>query len=358
LGVAAGLQLLRREAFFRFGQHRQSGQRLRHHHIGGDAVVPDHAARRGQPFLRGQQQRRPILQRERAEHRAGAEGGLAHQFGAIGVLQRPRHDLRRAGAALVNQHHHRQRDGRALFLHRHGFHLPLGVLLQQHIAAAQEVARRGDALVQQAARIVAQIQDKPGQVLLLDRRQGLVEVTVDAVAELGDAHVGQGGARQLVPGNIVDRDPGAHNRHIARVAGGRGQDGQMHRGARRPQHLADHLVKRLPGGGLALHLHDHVARQQASALGRAAVIGRDNRHAAILHLDFRADTLELARAQGLLLAHLVGRHEAAVAGIAQRIDQAAGGAVGQGLRLDRRPVHVILVDNLQGLVDQIVVEIG
>ena len=61
-----------------------------------------------QPLDDAQPDGRAVRQREDVEHRAGAEGPLADDPRPVVVLERGRHDLRGAGAAVVHEHHQRQ----------------------------------------------------------------------------------------------------------------------------------------------------------------------------------------------------------------------------------------------------------
>jgi len=92
------------------------------------------------------------------------------------ILQRAGHDFRGRGGPLVDQHHDRLAVGQVA---RPGV-APVGLLevapaRRDDLPLFEEGVRDGDRLAQQAAGVVAQIEDVAGQIL-----------AVDFLADLGD----------------------------------------------------------------------------------------------------------------------------------------------------------------------------
>ena len=97
----------------------------------------------GQPLDRADPQRGPVGQRELAQDRPGPVGLHADDLGPARILERARHDLRRAGGAAVDEDDERQVGGEPpgddLVL---GL-VAVGVALDEDDAALEELA--GDA---------------------------------------------------------------------------------------------------------------------------------------------------------------------------------------------------------------------
>ena len=147
--------------------------------------MPDHPPPRCEPFLNSQQECRTVGKTEFAQYGARAKGCLAHQIGAMCVLQSPRHDLCGAGSAGVDQNHHGDIGCSAARPHLYLLDLPFGVLFQQYVTTAEKLAGDANRLVQQAAGIIAQVQNKPGHSFLLDLAQRLFQVVRNTLAKAG-----------------------------------------------------------------------------------------------------------------------------------------------------------------------------
>ena len=111
--------------------------------VGGDPVVPDLAAIRGQPLDGPDPQRRPVRQRELAEDRPGPERRDADDLAAAGVLDRAGHDLRRAGRAGVDEDDERQVGGEPARRDGGRGLVAVGRLLDVDVAVLEELAGDG-----------------------------------------------------------------------------------------------------------------------------------------------------------------------------------------------------------------------
>ncbi len=132
--------------------------------IGLQPLVVDLAIVGGEPASRGHAELRAIAQLARHLHRTLAEGALADQDAAAAVLDRAGHDLRGAGAAFVDQDHHRNGQ-RAPFAARFvDFLVAILEALDQDCALRHELAGDVDGGAQEAAGVAAQVEDQPARV--------------------------------------------------------------------------------------------------------------------------------------------------------------------------------------------------
>jgi hypothetical protein len=138
--------------------------------VGLDAGLLDRAARRREVARRGQLQGAvgPAAQRDHGLHRALAEAGHADQLGAMAVLQGAGDDLGRRGrAGLISTTMGRP------FSRSPGLGVValdvarIAAALADHLAAVEEQVRDAHGLVEQAAGIVAQVEDQPLHVGVL-----------------------------------------------------------------------------------------------------------------------------------------------------------------------------------------------
>ncbi len=129
--------------------------------VGLDALGLDRAARRRVVARRGQAQRAVVLaERDDGLHRALAERARADDGRALVVLQRAGDDLGGRGRAAVDQHD----DRLALRQIARAGVVALGLLGvaaagRDDLAAVEEGVRHRDRLVEQAAGVVAQVED-------------------------------------------------------------------------------------------------------------------------------------------------------------------------------------------------------
>ena len=221
LDVAGGLQLVRGKVAFGggaqgggFGGERDLDVRL-------DAAMPEGTFVRGKPFLNGQEEGGAVGELELAQDGAGAEGGLADESGAVGVVQGAGHDLGVAGGAAVNEDGQGDVRGDAAGLDRDRGDDAAGVLFPEDVARLEEQAGGGDGFVEDAAGIVAEVKNKPWRPCRLISSRALRRSGRLPFAEHGDAQMGQAGAGQALPGDVVELDGGADDFDFA-AAGRRG----------------------------------------------------------------------------------------------------------------------------------------
>ena len=135
-------------------------------------------------------------------HQALAEGRLADDQGAIMILQRAGDDLRRRGRIAVHQHHDRilqvRSMRRAIDLIREG----ASTLRNDDLALLQKLVAHIDGLVQQAARVAAQVDHQTVNVAELV--ESVAHLAAGRLHEVG--HVDIADARLDREGEI-DRRP-------------------------------------------------------------------------------------------------------------------------------------------------------
>ena len=137
---------------------------------GLDALRLDRAARRRVVARRGQPQRAvAVAERDDGLHRALAEGARAEDGRALVVLQRAGDDFRRRGRAAVDQHDDRLAVGDVARARRVALRL-VGVAAagRDDLAALEEGVGDRDRLVEQAARIVAQVEHEALELVVRD----------------------------------------------------------------------------------------------------------------------------------------------------------------------------------------------
>ena len=285
------------------------------HVVGYDAPGLDGAAVGRVVAGRGELDGRLLAgQRQDGLHRALAEGLRAQHDGALVVLQRTSHDLGGRGRTCVDQHHHlgslgpgRQRgDAVGLAAARHvvlraGVEAALGVVGAavgggDFHAGLQEGGRDANGAVQQAARVIAQVQHHGLEraVVLLGQLFEVIDQVVDGVfLELRDADVAHARFQQLAAHRLHLDDvahDGEHDGLRDALALQRQGDGALGLAA---HHLDGFFQPHVLGGGVA-DLDDQVAGLDAG-LGRGGALdGRDHLDEAVLGADLDAQAAELA----------------------------------------------------------------
>src|SRR5260370_10895119 len=110
------------------------------------------------------------------------------------VLQRAGDDLGGRGRAAIDEHHQRQAARQITVRLR----LEAAIVLRaaaadrDDLALVEEIVADGDRLVEQPARIVAQVEDDAGELvagLALQRLYGAFEPVAGALAEIGDSDI-------------------------------------------------------------------------------------------------------------------------------------------------------------------------
>jgi hypothetical protein len=279
-------------------------------------------------------------------HQRLAERGLADDERTVVILQRARHDFRRARAAAVHQRNHRNPQVFTAFrgpVFRVGI-LHAAVRGHDQIPARQEAVGHLDRLIERTARIRAQVEHQALHATLGQVGERVAELLVGVLAEVRHAHVTGGG---------VDHEHGVHRGHVDLVprhldveqlvvagAAQRDADGR----AAGPAQLGHRLIARPPLGVVVLDLRDHVAAAHAALMGRRAFEHVDDG-------DVGADDLdgdpEPVVAPFLALAHLrvrLGVHEVGM-GI-ERGEHPRDGPIDEPVGLDL--ADVLLLHGVEG----------
>src|SRR6266446_3408306 len=262
---------------------------LEHFDVGRDTLRLDRASGRSEVAPGGQPER-PIAGAERNDglHRALAERACANDGRAPVILKVTRARIEPLG-----------------FLG--------GAAARRHdLAPLQEGVGDRDRLIEQSARIVAQVDDEA------------LELVAGLGGEVGD-HLLQVLRRLLVElrdadkPDIVAFEPRTHGTHLDARAG----DGNLDRlflplahdleldlGVLRPAHLLDRLVEGEPLHRLVIEVRDDVVGHDPGLGCRRVVDRGDDLDQAILHGDFDAEAAELAPGLHLHVAEALGIHVA------------------------------------------------
>ena len=193
----------------------------------------------------------------------------------------------------------------------------------------QEQLGDADRLVEEPARIVAQIDHDSAQLVAhLAHRlaQRALEARRGVRVEAGEPDGGD-----IAVARIADRrryDESAGEDDLARCLVLGGEEGHVHRAADRPAQAVDHVVEGEIADGLAVDLHEEVVGRHAGFRRRPLLQDRDNANVAAVLLDGEADPAE-ALALGALVA---GRRRRRVAG--------------EGIEALERPAEHGVVDGL------------
>src|SRR5690606_25634311 len=279
---------------------------------------------------------------------------------AMVILQRAGNDFRGRGRAAVDQYRQRLAVGDIAALGCETLAL-VGRSAQRagrdDLALVQEGIRHRDRLVEQAARIVAQVDDVALQLgahlalQLVDRgdevlRGVLVERRNAQIAELALA------ARTHHAG----LDDGAGDLHVEgfRRAVGAAADSEHDVGVGRAAHLLDGFLQRLAHHRLAVEMGDQVAGQNAGLLRRRVVDRRHHLDQAVFLRNLDAESAELAaRLHAGFLE--IARRQIDRIGIERR-EHAVDGGFHQLLVLGL--LVIIVADALEDLAEQVELPIG
>ena len=280
-----------------------------------------------------------------------AERAGAHHRRAVAVLQRAGDDLRRRGRLAVDEHGDRDlgvdRGARRLE-HVLG---PRAAARGDDLALGDEDRRHQDGLVEQAAAVVAEVEDDRLGALADQAAHGLADLAVGARGEAGELDVGDLLVARARHARLDHRD--VHVRALEPDLARRGlarDDGQRHRGAGRALDARRGLL----GGDAAQRAtadgDDLVPGLEAASGGRRALEDRQHAQPARNLLDVHAHALE--RALRGLVERAVGlRVEVVREAVVERVDGRAERLVEQLLAIDL--AVVVLLDD----VDRLVVEL-
>src|SRR5215468_8395762 len=168
---------------------------LQHFDVRRDALGLDRAAQWREVTRRGEAQRALVAaERDDGLHRALAERARTDNGRALVVLQRAGDDLGRRRAAPVDQHDDRLALGEVAGIRIEVLRLLRGAAAgRDDLAALEERIRHRDRLSEQAARIVADVDDVAAQLvgrdLRLQLRQRLLQALGGLLVELGETDV-------------------------------------------------------------------------------------------------------------------------------------------------------------------------
>ncbi len=218
------------------------------------------------------------------------------------------------------------------------------------LALAQEIVRHGDRLIQQAARIVAQVEHDAGELgagLAAQVLDGVLDAAVGLLVEAGDADIADIVAFELFL-HRLDLDDGALHRDVERILA-LALDGELDLAAHGPAHALDRVVEAHALDRFAVDLHDEVAGLEARVRGRRVVDRRHHLDDAVLHRDLDAEAAELAAHLDLHVAEILGVHVARM-----RVERAQH-AVDRGLDelLVRHVLDIVGADPLEHLAEQV-----
>ena len=224
------------------------------------------------------------------------------------ILQGARDDLGRGSRIPVHQHH----DGIIVpviaVLGDIGF-LGLRATAMGHhrLSLLQELIGHRHAFVQQAARIVAQIEDQTMDIALAQRLKVVLQFAAGGLVELLDRDVGDTRPEPDSFTHAVARDFVARHRERKGLLAAFARDHDSDLRAPRTLQQIGHFGGGQVIGGLVVHLHDDIARPQARLVRRG---GGERRHdngfaveRAHLHADAEIVAL-LVLAEELVIARI------------------------------------------------------
>ena len=238
------------------------------------------------------------------------------------VLQGPGDDLGRRRRAPVDQHHNGHAFGHVAGTGVEALRVlgPAGAR-GNDLALVQKHIRDGHGLIQQAARVVAQIEHDALQFVadfLLELGHHLLHALLRLFVEGGHAQVADLPFQARAHG--TDLDNGAGDGDVERRAPGTA-DGQTDVGTDAAAHLVDRFGEGQPEHRLAVQMADQVAGLDTGAERRGVVDGRNHLDQSGLHGDLDSQAPELAAGLHLHLAEAFGVQ---VAGMGIQRGQHAG----------------------------------
>ena len=185
--------------------------------------------------------------------------------------------------------------------------LEIAAARQHDGALIEEGIRDGDRLVEQAARIVAEVDDIALEIrteLLLQVLDRLLQIGGGLLVEGGDADIADVVALGVVL-HRVDVDHVARDLDVERILGALAHDGERDRRIDRPAHLLHRLLQGEAENLLLVEMGDEIAAHQAGARGGGILDRRDHLDDAILHRDLDAEAAEFAAGLHLHVAEML-----------------------------------------------------
>ena len=216
----------------------------------------------------------------------------------MGVLERGCDHLRGAGTPAVHQHHERAAEAGVAPVGHEGLRaraIPLGGLHDEPLV--EEGVGHRDGLAEQAAAVVAQVEDQPLEwrlVLGLERIDRRAELGAGVLLEAVEPHRAVAGREQLALGGVgADHVAGDRELELGGLALDRAGEVEFEDNAGGAAEQRDRLIARLAGHGGAVDRVDAVAVDQAGVEGWATLDDPLHQHALgdDLHLDSNAHIL-------------------------------------------------------------------
>ena len=218
------------------------------------------------------------------------------------------------------------------------------------VPAGQEFLADIHRLLEQAARVPAQVQHQRLHALGLELLERGFQVGAGLLAELHQADVADLVVAQrefLLAVDVLDHvnlDDGAGELVVLDPAGGGAKDGDVHLGAGLAAQVLDGILQAHLLGALAVNLDDAVAGQDAGLEAGAVFHGGDDGDEIVLHGNHDAEAAERALGVVLQLLVFLRLHELAVR--VQRVEHAFEGGIDQFLVSQLLAVHIVLADLL------------
>src|SRR3990167_1922370 len=297
-----------------------------HHDVRNDALGLDGAPLGCEIACRGELDGSAVVHWQDGLYRTLAEGLRAHDDGAFMILQCACNDFRGRRRTAIDQHHHR--DGFdvgwqvfQVILFRAAFGVILGVGGEPHLGIGgaafgidhqftlgQKSGRDADRTVEQAARVVAQIEYETLEspiVLVVHGFQRLGQVLAGVFLKLRDAGISVARFRHFVL-HALHLDDRARQRQYHRLVLALAQHGHHDLGVWFAAHALYGVIQRHAFHRRFIQLDDEVARLEAGPIGRSILDGCDHLDEAVLHSHLDTQPAELALRAGLQFLEALG----------------------------------------------------
>ncbi len=254
------------------------------------------------------------------------------------LLERPGDNLGRRGGAAVDQHRHRQTVGDVAVHRPVDLLVPAGagVGADDKGARFEEDVGRPVALAEQAAGVVAQVEDEPRRPVLGALQEGIdggADIVGGPGIEIEHADVDYVAVGEAGEGHVDERDTLAGESDRDRVAGHRPVDPDAHVGAGPTPEQGAGLGRGEPGEGHGIGADQDVAGEQPDAARRSVLAHRHDQQSAVVGDDGHADA---AVGTGEFLAHAVEVGAVDVARVAvEQVEHGAAAGLGQARAVDR-----------------------
>jgi len=149
--------------------------------------------------------------------------------------------------------------------------------VDDHLPLLEEVIGNADRRVEQTARILAQVENKPLHALLFELVDGFIELANSRRREVFDTDVADARTEHQHIRDRVCWNGRADDRQRNRFLDADAEDLDVDRGALRTLELLHDLVERQLAGRCAFDLRDHIAGADAEAGGGCAFERGDDR---------------------------------------------------------------------------------